>query len=96
MVERCRMREFNKESASKRDILEWTEGIIDARIEEEKALAQQYHETGDKGQALYFKNRLTWDYAAKKLIAWSLNELDDDIEGEAMPFISEPLESLEE
>ncbi len=90
------MREFNEESASRRDILKWTKGIIDARIEEEKALVQQYRNMGDKGQAIYFKNRLIWDYAARTLIMRDLERCGNDTEDDEMPFISEPLESLEE
>lgn len=90
------MREFNEESASRYDILKWTKGIIDARIEEEKALVQQYRGRGDKEQAIYFGNRLTWDYAARTLIMRDLERCDDDTENDEMPFVSEPLESLEE
>ncbi len=68
--------QYSEQSATRRDLLKWTLDIIDSKIAQEEELAQYYHSIGDKPQAVYFQNRLTWDYAGRRYIAEELDKCD--------------------
>ena len=70
------MREDNKESIDKCDLLKWILHIIDARIKTEESLLQGYRDSGD--EVVYFESRLRRDHAARALIAEELEKCDND------------------
>ena len=71
------MQESNKESASRRDILELIKNVMDAHVERETTQLQQYRSMGSKAQVALFKNRLALDYAAQTFIERDLKKCDD-------------------
>lgn len=86
------MQEYKKESASRHDVLEWIRNVMDARIKEEEIMVRQYRSMDDEAQAVYFENRLKWDYVGRVLIMKDLEKCGDDEEDPGFVFESSPLE----